>query len=68
MRGFREGGEEDYYMSERRYGSFRRSFSTPDGIDAEKIEANFKNGVLSVTLPKAPEAQNMEKKIPVTGK
>jgi len=55
-------------MSERRYGSFRRSFSTPDGIDAEKIEANFKNGVLSVTLPKAPEAQNMEKKIPVTGK
>ena len=64
----KEEKKKDYYMSERRYGSFRRSFEVPDGVDVEKIEANFKNGVLSVTLPKSPEAQKKEKKIPVTAK
>ncbi len=64
----KEEKQKDYYMSERRYGSFRRSFQVPDGVDAEKIEANFKNGVLSVTLPKSPETQRKEKTIPVTGK
>jgi HSP20 family protein len=37
----------------------------PDGVDAEKIEANFKNGVLTITLPKTPQAQNSEKKIAI---
>jgi HSP20 family protein len=37
----------------------------PDGVDAEKIEAAFKNGVLTVTLPKTPEAQEKEKKIEI---
>ena len=55
----------NYYMSERRYGSFRRSFQLPDGIDEEKIGAEFKNGVLTVTLPKAPEAVKPEKKISI---
>ncbi|HLN08511.1 MAG TPA: Hsp20/alpha crystallin family protein [Xanthobacteraceae bacterium] len=64
----KEEKKKDYYMSERRYGSFRRSFEVPEGVDAEKIEASFKNGVLSVTLPKSPEAQKKEKKIPVTAK
>jgi len=64
----KEEKKKDYYMSERSYGSFRRSFEVPDGIDVEKIEANFKNGVLCVTLPKSPEAQKKEKKIPVTAK
>jgi len=64
----KEEKQKDYFMSERRYGSFRRSFQVPEGVDAEKIEANFKNGVLSVTLRKSPEAQRKEKKIPVTAK
>ncbi|MBI5265091.1 MAG: Hsp20/alpha crystallin family protein [Bradyrhizobium sp.] len=55
----------DYYVSERRYGSFERFFGLPDGVDADKIEATFKNGVLKVTLPKTPEAQQPAKKIEV---
>jgi HSP20 family protein len=59
----KEEKKKDYYLSERRYGSFQRSFGVPDGVDADKIEATFKNGVLSVTLPKTAEAQKSEKKI-----
>jgi HSP20 family protein len=61
----KEEKKKDYYLSERRYGSFQRSFSVPDGIDAEKIEATFKNGVLTVTLPKTVEAQKKEKNIEI---
>jgi HSP20 family protein len=61
----REEKKKDYYLSERHYGSFQRSFAVPEGVDAEKIEANFKNGVLTVTLPKTPEAQSKEKKIEI---
>src|ERR1700730_15274827 len=61
----REEKQKDYYLSERRYGSFQRSFGVPDGVDADKIEAHFKNGVLTVTLPKRPEAQKSEKKIAI---
>jgi HSP20 family protein len=61
----KEEKDKDYYLSERSFGSFQRSFQVPDGIDADKIEANFKNGVLTVMLPKSPEAQKAEKKIEV---
>lgn len=60
-----EQKKKDYYMSERRFGSFRRSFQLPAGIDADKIEASFKKGVLTVTLPKTATAQTQEKKIPI---
>lgn len=60
-----EEKKKDYYMSERRYGSFQRSFGVPDGVDADKIDAQFKNGVLAVMLPKSPEAQKKEKSIAV---
>ncbi len=59
----KEEKRKNYFMSERRFGSFRRSFQLPDGIDEEKIGAEFKNGVLTVMLPKAPEAVKPEKKI-----
>lgn len=61
----REEKQKDYYVSERSYGSFQRTFAVPDGVDADKIEASFKNGVLTVTLPKTPEAQKSEKKIEI---
>jgi HSP20 family protein len=61
----KEEKKKDYYMSERRFGSLQRSFRLPDGVDADKIAANFKNGVLTVTLPKTVEAQKSEKKITV---
>ena len=49
--------KEDFHLRERRFGSFARSVRLPDAVDADKIEAGFKNGVLKVTLPKKPEAQ-----------
>lgn len=55
----------DRYVSERRYGSFRRTLQVPGSVDAEKIEANYRSGVLTVTLPKSSEAQKKEKTIPV---
>jgi HSP20 family protein len=61
----KEEKKKEYYLSERRYGSFQRSFGVPDGVDADRIEANFKNGVLTVTLPKTTEAQKSEKKIAI---
>jgi len=61
----KEEKKKDYYMRERTFGSFQRSFELPDGVDSDKIEANFKKGVLSVTLPKSTEAQKAEKKIAV---
>src|SRR5262245_43440485 len=59
----KEDRQKDYYMSERRYGSFQRSFALPDGVDVDKIEASFGKGVLTVKLPKSAAAQQAEKKI-----
>ena len=53
------------YMSERSYGSFYRTVPLPAGVDADKADATFKNGVLTVTLPKTAEAQAKVKRIPV---
>ncbi|HUZ90472.1 MAG TPA: Hsp20/alpha crystallin family protein [Methylocella sp.] len=61
----KEEREKDYYLSERRYGSFTRSFQVPEGVDAEKIEANFAKGVLTLKLPKTAEAQKSEKTIAI---
>lgn len=60
-----EQKKKDYYVSERRYGTFERYFTLPDGVNADKIEATFKNGVLKVTLPKTEEAQKPAKTIDV---
>ncbi len=48
----KEEKDKNYHLSERRYGSFRRSFRLPPGVDAAKIDAKFDKGVLKVTLPK----------------
>lgn len=61
----KEEKNKDYYVSERRYGAFERYFTLPEGVDAGKIEATFKNGVLKVALPKTAEAQKPAKKIEV---
>jgi HSP20 family protein len=52
----REEGEQ-YYAMERSYGSFSRSFTLPDGGDGEQVTADLKNGVLTLQIPKRPEAQ-----------
>lgn len=61
----KEDKRKDYYVSERRYGSFRRSYEIPEDVNADAIAANFANGVLNVTLPKKPGAQKAQKRIPV---
>ena len=58
--------EEDYYCCERSYGSFSRSIALPSSVDAKKIEASYEDGVLEVSLPKAPEVK--AKKIAVSAK
>jgi HSP20 family protein len=63
----KEEKEKDYYRRERSFGSFERSFQVPQDIDTYKIAASFKNGILSVTLPKSAEAQKQAKKIEVKG-
>lgn len=61
----KEEKKKDYYLHERYIGSFERHFALPEGVDTDKIEASFKNGVLTVRLPKKPEAIKPEKKIEV---
>jgi HSP20 family protein len=61
----KEEKQKGYHLQERRFGSFERYFAIPDGVDSDKIEANFKKGVLTVELPKKPEAQKPVKKIDV---
>jgi HSP20 family protein len=61
----KEEKKKDYYLSERHFGSFERSFALPEGVDIDKVEATFKKGVLTVKLPKKPEAIKPEKKIEV---
>lgn len=53
------------YMSERSYGSFYRTVPLPAGVDTDKADAKFKNGVLTISLPKTAEAQAKVKRIPV---
>lgn len=61
----KEEKKKDYYPSERRYGSFQRAFQMPAGVDVDKIEAKFQNGVLTVSLPKSAEAVKNERKIEI---
>jgi len=49
--------EENYRRIERAYGTFHRSFTLPNTVDTSKVSADFKNGVLTVTLPFKEEAK-----------
>lgn len=56
-----------YHRIERSYGNFTRSFSVPSTVDPEKVAAEFKNGVLTVKLPKKEAAKPRQVKIEVKG-
>jgi HSP20 family protein len=64
----KEETKKGYFVSERYYGAFHRSFRIPDDVDQEKIEARFEDGILKVTLPKSPEAQQQTRKISIKDK
>jgi HSP20 family protein len=57
--------EDDYMRLERSYGSFSRSFALPPTVEPEKIRAEYRNGVLSVRLPKREEAKPKQIKVSV---
>lgn len=63
----REESKKGYHLAERSCGSFYRSIPLPSGVDTDKVNAEFKNGVLTVTLPKTQEALSRVKKIEVKG-
>jgi HSP20 family protein len=62
----REDKRENYHRVERSYGTFTRSFSLPGTVDAEKIRAESKNGVLAIVLPKKAEAKPRAIQVKVT--
>ena len=62
----REESGRTYRVSERSYGSFTRSFRLPSSVAADKAAAAFKNGEMTVTLPKTTESKKAVKKIEIT--
>ena len=60
-----EDTEQDYHVSERRWGSFQRAIRMPENVDEAKIEATSAKGVLTVTLPKSDKGRSADRKIPV---
>ncbi len=61
-----EEKKNNYHRIESFYGSFSRSFTLPDTVDTQKIKADYKNGILTVTVPQKPEVRPRE--IPVSVK
>jgi HSP20 family protein len=59
-----EDKKSNYHRVESYYGSFTRSFSLPETVDLDKINAEYKNGILTITLPQKPEVKPRE--IPVS--
>src|SRR5579884_3058698 len=61
-----ETNAKGYHRVERSYGSFARYFTLPETVEAEKVRAEYKNGVLTVTLPKKEVAKPRQVKVQVT--
>jgi HSP20 family protein len=62
-----EEDEEGYYRSERSYGSFYRRIPLPSGVKAEEANADFRNGVLEITMPAAKRADAERRQLEITG-
>ena len=60
-----EASEKGYHRIERSYGSFVRSFAVPNSVDTEKVSADYKNGVLTIKLPKKETAKPKQVKVEV---
>lgn len=62
-----EDKEENFHRIERRYGSFARTFNLPQTLETDNIVATCENGILSIELPKKPEAKPKQIKVAVNG-
>ncbi len=60
-----EEKKRDYHRIERCYGSFTRTVSLPAAVDADNVEATFKEGVLTINMPKREEAKTRKVKVEV---
>jgi HSP20 family protein len=60
-----EHKEDNFYKVESVYGKFERAFSLPEDVDTEKIEAEHKNGVLEIKIPKVQKVEKTPKKIEI---
>ncbi|MCL4522645.1 MAG: Hsp20/alpha crystallin family protein [Acidobacteria bacterium] len=58
--------EDNYLRMERAYGSFSRSFSLPNTVNTDQVKADYRNGVLTVTLPKREESKPKQVKVSVS--
>lgn len=63
----RESKKADYFRREIRYGSFERAITLPEGIKAEDLKANYRDGVLELTAPMPKEAAPKEVKVQIEG-
>jgi HSP20 family protein len=63
----KEHGSASYRISERRFGHFERSFPIPPDVERSRIDASFRNGLLSIKLPKSEQAKQQEAKIQIRG-
>lgn len=62
----KESKDENYHRVERSYGSFTRSFTLPSSVNTDQVQANYKDGVLTLTLPKREEAKPKTIKVQVS--
>jgi HSP20 family protein len=62
----KEESKSDYYRMERSYGSFQRVLSLPEDVDQDGIKAGFKNGILTVTMPRKSMPKGESKQIQIT--
>ncbi len=63
----KEEKEENFHRIERRYGAFARSFTLPNTVDPENVQASYENGLLKITLAKRDEAKPKQIKVGATG-
>jgi len=60
-----ESKDEKVYRREVSYGAFSRSVRLPDGLDFDKVDAQFKNGIVTISLPRVPEEKPKSIKVNV---
>lgn len=60
-----EEKKKKFHRVERSWGHYQRSFQLPDGVDADQVQAKFKNGVLRITIPKTEQHKKQTRTIPV---
>lgn len=65
-KGEREEMNDNFFLTERSYGSVQRSFQVGDAVEADKVAASFDKGVLKVAMPKRSEMVQNAKRIPIT--